>query len=85
MTTAPGSFPPDALIDRAWLDSQFQTACQQYVHGTGSSRAIAAAALQAVGAQDLLGVAEAALWEDDGLSCADALRAAIAKARGEGQ
>ncbi|MGE8688595.1 MAG: hypothetical protein ACN6PJ_15740 [Achromobacter sp.] len=34
-------------------------------------------------AQDLLAVAEAALWEDDGLHCADALRAAIAKAKGE--
>lgn len=36
-------------------------------------------------APDLLAVAEAALWEDDGLSCADALRAAIAKAKGKQQ
>ena len=40
-------------------------------------------ALLIAAAPDLLAVAEAALWEDDGLSCADALRAAIAKAKGE--
>lgn len=34
-------------------------------------------------APDLLAVAEAVLWEDDGLQCAAALRAAIAKAKGE--
>ncbi len=72
-----------AMIERAALDADFQAACQRYAHGNGSSHAIAAAALQAVGASDLLEVAEAALWEDDGLHCADALRAAIAKAKGE--
>lgn len=34
-------------------------------------------------APDLLAAAEAALWEDDGLTCAEMLRTAIAKAKGE--
>ncbi|GAB1578636.1 hypothetical protein [Bordetella petrii] len=42
------------MIERAALDEQFQAACQRYAHGNGSSQAIAAAALRAAGAPELL-------------------------------
>lgn len=38
------------LRDRITHDASFQTACQRYAHGNGSSAAIAAAALKALDA-----------------------------------
>lgn len=43
-----------AMFDLAALDAHFQATCQRYAHGNGSSHAIAAAALLAVGAPELL-------------------------------
>lgn len=74
------------LIERIALDERFQDACQRYAHGNGSSHAIAAAAMQAVAAPDLL----AALVEmvsraerDDHSHTLAPMRAAIAKTTGE--
>jgi len=47
MNTAP-------MIERIALDDQFQAACQRYAHGNGSSHAIAAAAVRAISAPELL-------------------------------
>lgn len=40
--------PLAATRDRIMLDARFQSACQRYAHGNGSSAAIASAALAAL-------------------------------------
>ncbi|SSW67246.1 hypothetical protein AVE30378_02524 [Achromobacter veterisilvae] len=81
-----------AMIERAALDAQFQAACQQYAHGNGSSHAIAAAALRAVAAPELLEALEALLGMDVAYQRGPRVEAAvavgcaaIAKAKGEQQ
>jgi len=49
-----------SMIQRAALNPEFQAACQRYAHGNGSSHAIAAAALRAVAAPELLAELSAA-------------------------
>lgn len=79
------------MIYRTSIDEQFQAACQRYARGNGSSPAIAAAALRAVGAPELLAQAEKHLawlckltdWAGADDPDLDGLRAAIAKAKGE--
>lgn len=48
------------LIERVALDERFQAACQRYAHGNGSSHAIAATAVRANAAPELLEAARAA-------------------------
>ncbi|KDC15344.1 hypothetical protein [Bordetella bronchiseptica] len=79
-----------AMFERAALDAHFQAACQRYARSNGSSHAIAAAALLAVGAPELLESAHAA-WNcvaelpptQARVEAARMLTAAIAKAKGE--
>src|SRR3546814_14616200 len=54
------------MIERAALDEQFQAACQRYAHGNGSSQAVAAAALRAAGASELLEALQSIVSECDG-------------------
>lgn len=46
------------LSYRVAQDEAFQAACQRYAHGNGSSSGIAAAALRAYGAEELLAALE---------------------------
>ena len=83
------------MIERATLDEQFQAACQHYAHGNGSSQAVAAAALRAVGAPEMLKALQSIVSECDGPDrpyssdsylppmFLSAARTAIAKAKGE--
>lgn len=62
-----------ALTERAALDEQFQAACQQYAHGNGSSQAIAAAALLAVGVPGLVEIVRLSIGNVRSLGPAGAL------------